>query len=75
MADVTLDTKGMSCPLPILKAKKALKALPSGGTLEVHSTDPGAVDDFPAFCNATGNKLISQSEVEGVYIFTIQHTA
>ena len=49
MADKVLDAKGLNCPLPILKAKKALKDVPDGGTLEVLSTDPGSVADFQAF--------------------------
>ena len=57
MADVVLDTKGLNCPLPILKAKKALKKMASGGLLEVHATDPGATADFEAFCRQTGCEL------------------
>jgi len=49
MADKTLDTKGLNCPLPILKTKKALGEVPKGGTLEVLATDPGSVADFEAF--------------------------
>ena len=75
MADKTLDTKGLACPLPILKAKKALSELPKGGTLEVLATDPGSVPDFTAFCEATGNKLLEQSEQAGVYRFVIEHSA
>ncbi|EEW23789.1 sulfurtransferase TusA family protein, partial [Rhodobacter ferrooxidans] len=60
MADAVLDAKGLNCPLPILRAKKALKELPTGGTLEVQATDPGAVKDFEAFCRATGNELVEQ---------------
>ena len=58
MADQTLDTKGMNCPLPILKAKKALGSVPTGGTLKVLATDPGAVNYFAAFCSQTGNELL-----------------
>ena len=57
MADQLLDAKGLNCPLPILRAKKALKDVAMGGTLEVLATDPGAVKDFEAFCRATGNEL------------------
>ena len=64
MADQTLDAKGLNCPLPILRAKKALQGLPPGGTLEVLATDPGATQDFQAFCRATGNELV-ESSVEG----------
>ena len=75
MADKTLDTKGLNCPLPILKAKKALSELPPGGTLEVLATDPGAVADFQAFCKTTGNALVEQSEGDGVYRFVLKRSA
>jgi tRNA 2-thiouridine synthesizing protein A len=70
-----LDVKGLNCPLPVLKAKKALKDLPPGATLRVLATDPGAVKDFEAFCRATGNELLD-SAVEGtVYSFLIRRAA
>ena len=75
MATQTLDTKGLNCPLPILKAKKALGGLSTGDTLEVLSTDPGAVKDFEAFCRQTGNELLESNEDSGVYSFLIMHTA
>ena len=75
MADKTLDTKGLACPLPILKTKKALSQLPIGAKLEVLATDPGSVPDFKAFCESTGNILIEHSEEGGVYRFVIQHAA
>ena len=75
MADKTLDAKGLNCPLPILKAKKALKEVPSGGTLEILATDPGSVADFTAFCKTTGNEMIEHSEEAGTYRFLIKHTA
>ena len=75
MADHTLDAKGLNCPLPILKARKALKEVPAGGTLEVLATDPGAVADFEAFCRQTGNELVEHSQDESVYRFLIKHTA
>ena len=62
MADKTLDTKGLNCPLPILKAKKAIAEVPVGGTLEVLATDPGAVGDFEAFCRQTKHELVESSE-------------
>ena len=72
MADQLLDAKGLNCPLPILRAKKALKEVPIGGTLQVLATDPGAVKDFEAFCRATGNELLA-SNVDGkVYSFVIK---
>lgn len=70
--DEVLDTKGLNCPLPILKAKKALKGMENGKVLELASTDPGAVKDFEAFCRATGNKLIKAWEDGGVYMFLIE---
>lgn len=75
MADQTLDVKGLNCPLPILKAKKALKDVPMGGTLEILATDPGAVKDFEAFCRTTGNELVESNSGDGVYSFIIRHTS
>ena len=75
MPDKTLDTKGLACPLPILKTKKALSALPMGARLEVLATDPGSEPDFRAFCESTGNVLIEHSQQGGVYRFVIEHRA
>jgi tRNA 2-thiouridine synthesizing protein A len=75
VADKTLDAKGLNCPLPILRAKKTLKEVPAGGTLEILATDPGSVADFEAFCRATGNALIESSANAGVYRFLIKRTA
>jgi tRNA 2-thiouridine synthesizing protein A len=75
MADQTLDAKGLNCPLPILRAKKALKAMPAGATLEVLATDPGSVKDFEAFCRTTGNTLVEHSTQGNVFRFLIKHTA
>jgi tRNA 2-thiouridine synthesizing protein A len=72
MANQLLDAKGLNCPLPILKAKKALKDVPAGGTLEVLATDPGSVADFAAFCRTTGNELIESTQASGVYRFLIK---
>ncbi|HEY4774015.1 MAG TPA: sulfurtransferase TusA family protein [Xanthobacteraceae bacterium] len=72
MADQVLDAKGLNCPLPILKAKKALKDVPVGGTLEILATDPGAVADFNAFCRATGNELVESTQDKDVYRFLIR---
>ena len=72
MANQLLDAKGLNCPLPILKAKKALKDVPMGGTLEVLATDPGSVADFAAFCRTTGNELLESTEASGVYRFLIK---
>jgi tRNA 2-thiouridine synthesizing protein A len=72
MATTELDTKGLNCPLPILKAKKAIKGLAAGDTLKVMATDPGSVKDFEAFCRSTGNELMESSEDGGVYTFMIK---
>lgn len=74
MADQILDAKGLNCPLPILRAKKALKELPTGKTLEILATDPGSVKDFEAFCRTTGNELVESRVDGGTYVFTIRHT-
>jgi tRNA 2-thiouridine synthesizing protein A len=72
MADQVLDAKGLNCPLPILKAKKALNGVPANGTLEVLSTDPGSVADFQAFCRTTGNDLLEHDQTDNVYRFVIK---
>lgn len=75
MTNQVLDVKGLNCPLPILRAKKALKDMPTGATLQVLATDPGAVKDFEAFCRTTGNELL-ESTVDGkVYSFVIKRMA
>ena len=72
MADQVLDAKGLNCPLPILKAKKALKELPTGGTLEILATDPGSIKDMEAFAKQTGNELIESGEEGGKYTFLMR---
>ena len=69
-----LDTKGLNCPLPVLKLKKALKDVPPGGIVQVLATDPGAVGDFEAFCRQTGNELIDAKTEGGVFVFLIRNT-
>jgi tRNA 2-thiouridine synthesizing protein A len=61
--DKEIDTRGLNCPLPILRAKKALAELSSGQVLKVVSTDPGSMRDFQAFCKQTGNELLGQHHV------------
>lgn len=73
--DHVLDAKGLNCPLPILKAKKALKDVPTGEVLRVLATDPGSVADFEAFCRTTGNELIESKAEDGIYSFLIKNTA
>jgi len=75
MADHTLDAKGLNCPLPILKARKALKDVAAGETLEILSTDPGSVADFQAFCRQTGNELLESSNDDSVFRFVIKRPA
>ena len=75
MADQTLDAKGLNCPLPILKAKKALTALPPGATLEVLATDPGAVKDFQAFARTTGHELVESTTEGNVFRFVLKRKA
>jgi tRNA 2-thiouridine synthesizing protein A len=70
--DKELDTKGLSCPLPILKAKKALNDLTSGQVLKVLATDPGSVKDFLAFARQTGNALLSHTEENSTFVFLMR---
>ena len=73
--DSELDATGLNCPLPILRAKKAIAALEVGQTLRVVATDPGSVKDFEAFCKQTGNELLSSGEEEGKFTFMIKKAA
>ena len=70
--DATLDATGLLCPLPVLKARRALKAVPAGGILEVLATDPGATKDFEHFCRTTGCELIEATEAGGVLRFRLK---
>ena len=72
MADQELDTRGLNCPLPILRAKKALNTLTTGQTLRILATDPGSAKDFEAFAKQTGNKLLECRESNGEYIFLLK---
>ena len=72
MPDQVLDTKGLNCPLPILKAKKAISQMETGQILEVHSTDPGSVMDFGALCRQTGHQLLESNQENGVYVFLLK---
>ncbi len=72
MADQTLDAKGLNCPLPILRAKKALAGLKPGNTLEILATDPGSVKDFQAFCRTTGNELVESTTEGNVFRFILR---
>ena len=70
--DVELDTRGLNCPLPILKAKKALSSMESGQTLRVVATDSGSVRDFQAFARQTGNELIDQQTAGSDFIHVMK---
>lgn len=72
MSDLTLDATGLKCPLPVLKANKAIKQVQPGGMLEVLATDPGSVEDFAAFCDTGGHNLLEQSVDDGVFRFIIR---
>ncbi len=65
--DKVEDASGLNCPLPILRAKKALATMESGAILKVIATDPGSVRDFQAFARQTGNELVGQQELDGVW--------
>jgi TusA-related sulfurtransferase len=68
VVDKEIDTRGLNCPLPILRAKKALADMGTGQVLKVVSTDPGSNRDFQAFCRQTGNDLLGQENVGKDYI-------
>jgi tRNA 2-thiouridine synthesizing protein A len=70
-----LDATGLKCPLPVLRARKAMKSVAAGGVLEVKATDPGAVADFKSFCETTGDELVEWREADGVYLFRIRKAA
>ena len=70
-----LDVKGLNCPLPILRTKKAIKDIAVDAVIEVHATDPGSVKDMEAFCKQTGNELMETGESAGVYTFKIKRKA
>jgi tRNA 2-thiouridine synthesizing protein A len=67
-----LDARGLKCPMPIVRTAQQIKTLASGELLEVHATDPGAIADFAAWSRSTGNELVRQSVVDGVYVFVLR---
>ena len=75
MSETILDVKGMSCPLPVLRANRALRGMAPGARLRVLATDRAAVADFQAFCRETGHDLLAQGEEAGVFSFTIRRRA
>jgi tRNA 2-thiouridine synthesizing protein A len=70
--DSAVDARGLNCPLPILKAKKALATIESGQVLKVTSTDPGSKRDFEAFARQTGNALVGQFHADGLWTFYLK---
>ena len=72
MAEHTLNAEGLNCPLPIIKAKKALKSMAAGDVLNIRATDPGSVADFAAFCKQTGNELVASGAEGNIYTFQIK---
>ncbi len=70
--DEELDASGLNCPLPILRAKKALNAMDAGKVLRIVATDPGSVKDFEAFAKQTGNELMESTEEDGKFCFRMK---
>jgi TusA-related sulfurtransferase len=70
--DKEIDTRGLNCPLPILKAKKALSELQSGQTLKVIATDGGSIRDFQAFAKQTGNELLEQQTLDTTFVHVLR---
>jgi tRNA 2-thiouridine synthesizing protein A len=68
----SLDLKGLSCPMPIVKTAMAIKELASGELIEALATDPGSMADFAAWCKTTGNELVEQNVIDGVFRFVIR---
>ena len=70
--DEKIDASGLTCPLPLLKAKQALNGMESGLVLEVVCTDPSSARDFEVFCNQSGNELLEAKEVDGTYSYWLR---
>jgi tRNA 2-thiouridine synthesizing protein A len=68
-----VDASGLSCPLPIIKAKQGINTLQPGDLMEVVATDPGSVKDFAAWSSATGNTLVEQDSADGKFRFVVRH--
>lgn len=71
----TLDARGLKCPLPVLRARKALRDVPAGGELAVQTTDPAAPRDFEAFCREAGHAFLGAVEADGATTITIRKSA
>jgi tRNA 2-thiouridine synthesizing protein A len=74
MPTTTLDLKGLQCPLPVLRANKALRKLQTGDQLRILATDPAAAKDFDNFCRTTGHHLVASEEANGVLTIVIRKT-
>ncbi|GLI93293.1 sulfurtransferase TusA family protein [Methylocystis echinoides] len=72
MTDTIVDARGLNCPLPILRTKKALKEIQLGETLEVLATDPGSMADFAAFARQTGDELVSAEDAGGHFRYVLR---
>jgi len=70
--DKELDARGLNCPLPILRAKKALTDMTTGQVLRIVATDPGSVKDFAAWAKATGNELLESNAIDGTFRFVLR---
>lgn len=68
----TLNAKGLACPMPIVRTKKAIDELETGQILEIHATDQGTINDFPAWVNSGGHELLKNTEEDGILKFWIQ---
>jgi tRNA 2-thiouridine synthesizing protein A len=75
MAERLIDAQFMKCPMPVLRAAKALRDMAPGDKLRVLATDPTALGDFRDFCKSSGHALVGTSEIKGVYSFTIRRKA
>jgi len=73
-ADMTLDCRGILCPMPVIRLSQAIKKVEIGQVIEMQTTDPGSVPDMEAWSKQTGHVLLSRSEREGVYTFFIRRT-
>ena len=72
MSDSLLDATGLKCPLPVLRARKAMKSLAPGDVLDVRATDPDAPKDFEAFCETAGHRLLESGGADGVFVLRIE---
>jgi tRNA 2-thiouridine synthesizing protein A len=67
-----VDARGLNCPLPILRAKKAIAAVAQGELIKLFATDPGSIKDMQAFCSQTGNELVQSGEEGGAFVFLVR---